>query len=165
MYVCGGSGASSLYSDPEPPPLVIYITSGCFLYICEVFYLELSISPGSYDFDSDSSTRFFLPSFCRTTQGLAVQCCLLDLRNASRLRSVLAIAFSTFLQLLQCFLPPARSWNRAISLLPENGHDAQLSGKYGCLSEKFKTELPYIIGATQVVSELMQVKKVQIKNL
>gem|GEM_PF-6699882 len=28
-----------------------------------------------------------------------------------------------------------------------------------------KTELPYIIGATQVVSELMQVKKVQIKNL
>ena len=73
--------------------------------------------------------------------------------------------FSTFLQLLQCFLPPTRSWNRAISLLPEYGHDAQLSGKYGCLSEKFKTELPYIIGATQVVSELMQVKKVQIKNL
>lgn len=32
-------------------------------------------------------------------------------------------------------------------------------------SEKFKTELPYIIGATQVVSELMQVKQVQIKNL
>ena len=30
-----------------------------FLHICEVFYLELSISPGSYDFDSDSSTRFF----------------------------------------------------------------------------------------------------------
>ncbi|MCR5298526.1 MAG: hypothetical protein K6D57_04435 [Paludibacteraceae bacterium] len=28
-----------------------------------------------------------------------------------------------------------------------------------------KTELPYIIGATQVVAELMQVKLVQIKNL
>lgn len=77
-YVCNGSGASSLYSDPEPPPLVIYITSGCFLYICEVFYLELSISPGSYDFDSDNSTRFFLPSFCRTTQELAVQYCPLE---------------------------------------------------------------------------------------
>ena len=32
-------------------------------------------------------------------------------------------------------------------------------------SEKFKTELPYIIGATQGVAELMQVKQVQIKNL